>query len=242
MALQGKGKSMGLLTKSALVFSLVLLAIQADAAAPPRPVKMTFSYVDHPAMVNFLIPLVRDSYQKLGIQTDFVAQPSNRNLLLVDKNIVDGDVGYMRIVLEGYPNLISIEPPLVSGIYTLLCQPGLRCEPEVLADASQTIVTTSVSKNGLEKGYRAAIHSQFYVVNDLAMIPKFVSSGRFHYAIYPSTEQELQRLDPAELQYVTLFEASLYHVLHKKYSFMADDVSQAFKQTLQERKARERRK
>ncbi len=242
MALQGKGKSMGLLTKSALVFSLVLLAIQADAAAPPRPVKMTFSYVDHPAMVNFLIPLVRDSYQKLGIQTDFVAQPSNRNLLLVDKNIVDGDVGYMRIVLEGYPNLISIEPPLVSGIYTLLCQPGLRCVPEVLADASQTIVTTSVSKNGLEKGYRAAIHSQFYVVNDLAMIPKFVSSGRFHYAIYPSTEQELQRLDPAELQYVTLFEASLYHVLHKKYAFMADDVSQAFKQTLQERKARERRK
>ncbi len=227
-----------MMTKLALLGWLLLLAWPLTAQQPERPARMTFSYVDHPAMVNFIIPVIRDAYQTLGIETDFIAQPSNRNLLLVDKNVVDGDVGYMRIVLDGYANIISIEPPLVSGIYTLLCQPNLPCDPSVLSDPEQTIVTTSVSKHGLEKGYRVAIRSQFYVVNDLAMIPKFVSSGRFNYAIYPSTATELKLLNPAELLYVTLFDANLYHVLHKKYAFMAKDISAALKQSLAERKKR----
>jgi len=224
------------MVKSARWGWLLLLVFPLAAQQPQRPVEMTFSYVDHPAMVNFMIPLIRDAYQKLGIKTDFIAQPSNRNLMLVENNVVDGDVGYMRIVLEGYSNIISLEPPLISGIYTLLCQPKLPCKPSVLSDPEQIIVTTSVSKLGLEKGYRVAIRSQFYVVNDLATIPKFVSSGRFEYAIYPSTASELELLNPAELRYVTLFDANLYHVLHKSFAFMAEDVSTALKQTLAERK------
>lgn len=219
-----------------LIASGLLFGSQAFALEPERPTSMTFSYVEHPAMVNFVMPLIRDAYQTLGIKTEFIAQPSNRNLLLVDKNVVDGDIGYMRIVLEGYPNIISIEPPLVSGIYTLLCQAKIPCHAEVFTDPNQTIVTTSISKNGLKKGYPKAIHSQFYVVNDLAMIPKFISSGRFGYAIYPSTAAELKLLDPVKLQYVQLFEANLYHVLHKKYRFMAKDISAALQLALDKRK------
>ncbi len=81
------------MTKSALLGLLLLLTWPLSAQQPERPAKMTFSYVDHPAMVNFIIPVIRDAYQKLGIETDFIAQPSNRNLMLVEKNVVDGDVG-----------------------------------------------------------------------------------------------------------------------------------------------------
>ncbi len=197
---------------------------------------MTFSYVDHPAMVNFIVPLIRDAYLKLGIHTEFVAQPSNRNLLLVDKNLVDGDVGYMRIVLAGYQNIITVEPALVSGVFTLLCQPTLPCTPAVLADAEQTVVSTSVSKNGMDVGYRGEMRSQFYIVNDLALIPRFIRSGRFNYAIYPTTEKELAQLDQTGLRYVKLFQSDLYHVLHKKYAFMAADISAALAATLAEKK------
>ena len=73
-------------------------------------------------------------------ETDFVAQPSNRNLLLVDKNIVDGDVGYMKIVLGGYNNLFTVEPPVVVGVYTILCRPELICTPAVLADKEKELM------------------------------------------------------------------------------------------------------
>jgi len=224
--------------KFLITVSCLWVAAATTAQPPPRPQTMTFSYVDHPAMVNLIIPLIRDIYLKLGIKTEFVAQPSNRNLLLVDKNLVDGDVGYMRIVLAGYQNIITVEPALVSGIFTLLCKPQLKCTPAVLADAQQTIVSTSVSKNGMDVGFRGEIHSQFYIVNDLALIPKFIRNGRFDYAIYPTTEQELAQMDLTGLQYVKLFQSDLYHVLHKKYAFMAPEISAALAATLAQKKTK----
>jgi hypothetical protein len=224
--------------KFLITLSCLWVAAPTTAQQPQRPQTMTFSYVDHPAMVNLIIPLIRDTYLKLGIKTEFVAQPSNRNLLLVDKNLVDGDVGYMRIVLAGYQNMITVEPALVSGIFTLLCKPQLKCTPAVLADAQQTIVSTSVSKNGMDVGFRGEIHSQFYIVNDLTLIPKFIRNGRFDYAIYPTTEQELAQMDLTGLQYVKLFQSDLYHVLHKKYAFMAPEISAALAATLAQKKTK----
>lgn len=187
-------------------------------------------------MIEVMIPLIREAYQSLGIQTEFIVKPSNRNLLEVADNAVDGDVAHMRIVLNGFDNMLAIEPPLLTGIFTLLCQPELPCDPAVLSDPQQTIVTTSVSKIALLQGYRVAIRSQFYVVNDLAVIPTLVSSGRFRYAIYPSSAAELKSLNPQTLRYVQLFSAPLYHVLHKKHALLATDISAALQQTLAKRR------
>lgn len=222
---------MGLSPKLTLLFCL-FLTFSCNAQQPQRPQKMTFSYVEHPVMVNVLIPLIREAYQKLNITTDFIAQPSNRNLRLVEKNILDGDVGYMRIVLGDYHNLISLEPPLVLGIFTLLCRVEVQCSAAVLADSKQMIVATSVTQNGMRRGYAGKLQSQFYTVNDLSLIPQFLSLGRFDYAIYPTIASELWRIQTDELQSVTLFEANLYHIVHKKYAFMAADISQALQQVI----------
>lgn len=222
---------MRLSPKLTLLFCL-FLTLSGNAQQPQRPQKMTFSYVEHPVMVNILIPLIREAYQKLGIATDFIAQPSNRNLRLVEKNILDGDVGYMRIVLGDYHNLISLEPPLVPGIFTLLCRVEVECSAAVLADSKQMIVATSVTQSGMRRGYTGKLHSQFYTVNDLSLIPQFLRLGRFDYAIYPTIATELWRIQTDALQSVTLFEANLYHIVHKKYAFMAADISQALQQVI----------
>ncbi|MEP1447438.1 MAG: hypothetical protein ABJK37_15145 [Paraglaciecola sp.] len=201
-----------------------------------RPTDMIFSYVEHPTMINYLLPLIKASYGKMGIETHFVPQPSNRNLRLVEEAKIDGDVGYMRIVLGGYNNLITVEPPVVLGIFTLLCQPGLACNADVLADEKLTIVTTSATQTGLLKGYKGVVNAGFYEVNNISVIPDFVSVKRFKYAIYPTSEKDLWRLNTANLNYVKLFDSNLYHVLHKKYQFMADEVEIALTQTIQEMK------
>ncbi len=221
--------------KFVICASTVLVSLSIFAQTPQRPTKMTFSYVEHPAIVNDIVPLIRDSYKKLGIETDFITQPSNRNLLLVEKNLLDGDVGYMRIVLDDYKDLITLEPPLVLGIFTLLCKPEVVCDVSVLADPKNTVVATSATKNGVVKGFKGELASQFYIVNDLSAIPKFISSGRFNYAIYPTTRQDIGQFTQKNVQYIELFDASLYHVLNKKYAFMADEISQAIQLTMQER-------
>lgn len=224
-----------------LVISITVLLIShfADAQTPQRPSKMTFSYVEHPAIENDIVPLIRDAYKKLGIETDFITQPSNRNLLLVEKNLLDGDVGYMRIVLDDYKDLITVEPPLVLGIFTLLCKTDVVCEASELANSSNTVVATSATKNGLVKGFKGELASQFYIVNDLSAIPKFISSGRFNYAVYPTTRQDIARFAQKNVKYIELFDANLYHVLNKKYAFMAEEISQAIQLTIQERAKQE---
>jgi hypothetical protein len=199
-----------------------------------RPKDMIFSYVEHPTMINYLIPLIRASYKKLDIDTHFVPQPSNRNLSLIESNKIDGDVGYMRIVLDEYNNLITLEPPVAMGIFTLLCQVEIPCNEEVLTDENQTIVITSATQNGLFHGFKGNIKAKFYTVNNISIIPEFISVKRFKYAIYPTSEKDLWRLQTGNYQYAKLFESNLYHVLHKKYQFMADEISQALQSTLDE--------
>ncbi|MGO4892034.1 hypothetical protein [Flavobacterium sp. W21_SRS_FM6] len=217
-----------------LVFLVLVTVLPCHADEQKRPKDMIFSYVEHPTMVNFLIPLIRASYKKLDIDTHFVPQPSNRNLRLVEDNKVDGDVGYMRIVLNDYKNLITVEPPVIMGIFTLLCQPHIPCTDEILADENQTLVVTSATQKGLEQGFKGELKTQFYTVNNISLIPEFISMKRFKYAIYPTSEKDLWRIKTADYQHVKLFESSLYHVLNKKYQFMADDISQALQLTLNE--------
>ena len=217
------------------LLALFLLSFSVFSQQINRPKEMTFSYVDHPTMVNNLIPLIKATYDKLGIKTHFVVQPSNRNLRLVEENSLDGDVGYMRIVLSGYHNLITIEPPVVVGIFTLLCQPTIACTKDILTDKNQTVVTTAATLVGLQQGYKQEITSQFYTINNLSLIPEFIAIKRFKYAIYPTSEKDLWRIEAPDYQYVKLFDSNLYHVLNKKYAFMADEIGQALQATLTEK-------
>jgi len=140
----------------------------------------------------------------------------------------------MRIVLDEYNNLIAIEPPLVLGIFTLLCQPNIPCDSDILSDKNQTLVATSATQTGLNQGYKGALSAQYYTVNHISLIPKFISMKRFKYAIYPTSEKELWRIKTPDIQYKILFDANLYHVLNKKYQFMAADISRALQDTLNE--------
>ncbi|WJG09951.1 hypothetical protein [Aliiglaciecola sp. LCG003] len=218
---------------------LVFLTLSVCGEESLRPTKMTFSYVDHPTMVNYLVPLIESTYQKLDIKTHFIAQPSNRNLRLLEDNLIDGDVGYLLSEVTDYENIFFVEPPVTTAFYTLLCQPNSPCSESVLLDETQILVSTVASKNGFLNGYKGEVKNQFYTVNNLSLIPQFITEKRFDYAIYPTTSDELWRIQTADFQHVKLHQFNLYHVLIKKYQFMADEVSQALQEALKERTAKQ---
>jgi len=97
---------------NSILLLLLCVALPLHAAEQKRPTKMTFSYVKHPTMVNYLIPLIKASYKKLNIDTHFVPQPSNRNLRLVEDNKVDGDVGICVLYWTNTTTLLPLNPRL----------------------------------------------------------------------------------------------------------------------------------
>lgn len=213
---------------------LFLFTLSAHCEESARPKEMTFSYVEHPTMVNYLIPLIESTYSKLGIKIRFVPQPSNRNLSLLEGSVIDGDVGYLLSELTELDNIFIIEQPVTSAFYTLLCQAEVPCSEAVLADEKHILVSTVASKNAFLSQYKGTLKSQFYTVNNISLIPNFIIEKRFEYALYPTTLNELWRLKAADYQYIKLLEFNLYHVLNNKYAFMAADIRQALQQSQNE--------
>lgn len=213
-----------------VVFFYVVSASQAEELA--RPKKMTFSYVNHPVILNELLPIVQEAYSALGIKTEFVEQPSDRNLKAISKGLLDGDVVFSRLLLRDYPELLIIEPPLVMSIFVILCQPTLVCNEQVLFDTKEQIVLTDASHNGLKVWYGDKLRVGFYLINNLATIPQLVSDRRVKYGMYVMSESQLAKINRKDFHYTELFRTKSYHILNPKFGFMKKDVEAAIRQVI----------
>ncbi|MDP5031670.1 MAG: hypothetical protein NWQ54_13455 [Paraglaciecola sp.] len=199
-----------------------------------RPKKMTFSYVNHPVIVAELIPIIQKAYDSLGIKTEFVEQPSNRNLRAIKNGLVDGDVVFSRLLLKDYPEFVLVEPPLVSSVFVVLCQPHLTCDASILRDPKKLLVSTAASQSGVNRWYGKQLEISFYLINNLAVIPQLITEKRFEYGVYILTEELMGKVDKLSYRFFELFRTDSFHILHPKYQFLKDDVEQAISQVIAE--------
>jgi hypothetical protein len=197
-----------------------------------RPQKMTFSYVNHPVIVNELIPIVREAYASLGIETQYIEQPSDRNLREINKGLLDGDVVFSRLLLVNYPDLILIEPPLVTSIFILICQPQLICDNSVIEDPSKLLVLTDASHTGLKQWFGNEPKIGLYIINNLSTIPQLVTDRRADYGMYVMSASQLKQIDETNFHYHELFRTESYHILNPKYAYLKADVENAIRQVI----------
>ncbi|MGJ8680035.1 hypothetical protein [Paraglaciecola sp.] len=202
--------------------------------AQDYPESMTFSYVNHPVIVNKVIPLIEKTYLKLDIKTRFILQPSLRNLKAVNNELVDGDVAYSDLLLKGYDELIKIRPKLMDSVFVLLCKPSIVCNQQVLFDSKQTFAATDSSKSGLDIWFDNTLSASFYAINDLSVIPKLISENRVQYGVYVLGKDQQVPFDVQKLNLAPLFTTSTFHTVHKKYAFMKDEIGQALAISMQE--------
>lgn len=218
------------------IFAAILIhygvSFSAVAQELIKPKKMTFSYVNHPVIVDELIPIVQQAYASLGIETQFVEQPSDRNLRAIKKGLIDGDVVFSRLLVKKYPELLLIEPPLVRSIFLLLCQPQLPCSQSVLSDPKKLIASTVASQNGLIETFGKQLKVNFYLINNLAVIPQLITEKRFEYGIYVMNATQLEQVNQDDFHYLELFRTDSFHILHPKYAFLKADVERALREIM----------
>jgi hypothetical protein len=214
----------------------VSLFFNASVGAKGRPTHMIFSYIDHPVIVNDLIPIVRRAYLELGIQIELVMLPSSRNLKAVESGKVDGDIAYSALVLENHDSLIKIEPQLATSIFVLLCLPNVECNEEILFDNNNVIVSTDTIHKGLLRFYPQPLSDSFYTINNLSIIPNLLAQNRFQYGIYVFGESQIISPDIQQLKVINLFRTDIYHTIHQKYGFMKDEISAALQRSIDKAK------
>jgi hypothetical protein len=216
-----------------VIFCCLIASLQsglnANAQQIPRPKSMTFSYVNHPVILEQLIPIISEAYAAIGIATQFVEQPSDRNLRAIEKGLVDGDVVFSKLLLVEHPELLVIEPALVTSVFILVCQPQITCDKSVISDSQKLIASTNASHNGLQSWYLDELQAQFYHINNLAIIPQLVKEKRFDYGIYILTPELIQQEGSIDFHYYELFRTSSYHILHPKYAFLKTEIEQAIR-------------
>lgn len=195
---------------------------------------MTFSYINHPVIVQQVIPVVRSAYSRLGIQVEFVEQPSKRNLRLASHGITDGETAYSDLLVSSYPNLMLIGPEFFESIFVLVCHITEPCSENVLFDPSKIIVLTDASRDGLEAIYAEKLVSNMYSINSLKRIPLMIDGRRLRYGIYVTTENDTSLDKFPDLNKVELFRTKTHHVLNDKFSALAPRVAKALQQVINE--------
>ena len=223
----------GCLLCSVILFGLFF---NVSVGAKDKPTQMTFSYIDHPVIVNEITPIVRQAYLELGIQIELVMLPSSRNLKAVESGKVDGDLAYSDLLLKGYDSLIKIEPQLATSVFVLLCLPNVECSQEVLFDNNNAIVSTDTTHKGLMSFYSKPLSNAFYTINNLSIIPDLLVQERFQYGIYVFGEYQAMSPDIQQLKVIELFKTQTHHTVHQKYAFMKDEISAALQRSMDKAK------
>lgn len=214
----------------------VSLFLHGTAAAQVKPLHMTFSYVDHPVIINDVIPIVERAYLGIGIKLKLEMHPSSRNLKAVESGIVDGDIAYSDLLLKGYDTLVKIGPPLVTSVFVLLCLADVQCNQDILFDDNNVIVSTDTTHKGLLSFYPQPLSNSFYTINNLSIIPELLAQERFQYGIYVLGEFQAMSSEIQRLEVIELFKTQTHHTIHKKYAFMKDEISAALQRSLDKAK------
>ncbi|MBL4631682.1 MAG: hypothetical protein JKY14_11165 [Paraglaciecola sp.] len=199
--------------------------------AQDKPKHLTFSYVNHPVIINDIAPIVQRAYLELGIHIELVMLPSSRNLKAIESGEVDGDIAFSNLLLKDRDMLIKIKPSFGSSILVLLCLPDIQCKQDVLFN-NNSIVTTDTIYESLLKFYSQHRSDSFYTINDLSAIPNLLVQKRFQYGVYVLRENQTMSADFQHLQVVKLIKSDIYHTIHKKYGFMKDEISAALQRAI----------
>lgn len=226
--------------RESLRFYLVLLflcVVKQAGAEQTKPEKLTFSYVRHPVIVKKLIPIIKETYARIGIEIELLPQPSKRNLKLVSSGLVDGEVAFTEALAHGYTNLLIIKPRLSQGKFVLLCRKPLACNQSVLADEDQTVVVTDTSLTRLQQLFSERLKVDFYPINEINKIPKLVFQKRFDYGIYILNINSKEAPYPELIDFYVLHNTNTVHILNDKLTYIEEMVSKSLAEVLAEKSA-----
>lgn len=214
------------MNKLRLMFLVLTIGLSHSINATSLvPESITLSYISHPFIEDNVVPLMQRVYGELGIQVEFVLQPSQRNMYLASTGQTDGEVAYSELLINDHDNLVKVGSSLIDSQFTLLCHDSVKCDVAVLGDREINVLITDASHGGMKHHYGNEFLANPYFISTLSSIPKLVEQERLYYGIYVTTKNDLSLEKYHHLNRQYLFSTATYHVLNDKLKHLVPLVS-----------------
>ncbi|TXH94340.1 MAG: hypothetical protein E6Q75_13405 [Rheinheimera sp.] len=202
-----------------LIFLITLCFTAYIPLSAAAPVKLIFSYTNHPAITYTLLPLIQQAYQRLGIEVAFVEANGGRFLKLAETGQIDGDVGRADVLL---PLLRDMLPAafLDDAVVSYHCRPTIKCALTDLNDPQQQLHTPVVSQ--ILPLMQIKIAARLYPVNDWIQLQHMYLQGRVDRFLWIETLTFASEPHTNTQKFVLSHPpVKLYHLLHRRHQALA---------------------
>lgn len=177
---------------------------------------------------QYLMPLIKEAYEKIGIKIDYKALPSLRSLEMAN-SVYDAEMGRTPAYIKEYERLTVVPVQLTTfnaNVYTH--DPSIHIKH--IDDLNKYTIARRRGVKLLDQQF--ANHPDCIIVHDLVQMVELLAIKRidvvlavemdFNYAIY---ELQTRGKKVPQLYYSTLFKSPIFHPINKKNSDLIPDLS-----------------
>ncbi|QTA85079.1 substrate-binding periplasmic protein [Desulfonema magnum] len=185
------------------------------------------------------VNILREAYQRIGIQIETKILPAERALHMANKGKFDGEVIRIREVQELYPNLRRVPVPVIA-------MEGVVFTKDVTFDVTgweslkPYTIGILIGSKFIEKGTRGLTVE---AVPTYKQVLLKLNAGRTDVAVMARTNGliELRKLNMKGIRVLEppLVKARLYHYLHKKNEHLIPQIAQVLKNMVEEGRPKE---
>ncbi|MDN4501630.1 hypothetical protein QX776_04425 [Alteromonadaceae bacterium BrNp21-10] len=216
----------------ASLISFVVIG-QSNDSIPAIPQQVKISYVQHDAVINKYIPIIKSAYEHLGIDVSFVKVDIQRSLDVLNAGEVDADVIRSELVVKQNDNIRIVEPALGEMEVVLYCQNGLVCDESAMSSRRHILGLVGT----LRKYHKLISEAKLSMVSfiDFNQMQRMFERGRIDYMINiidPNSNFNHNIHIPH--QTFNLYRLKTYHLVNKKLEPLLPQISQAIEQAQKE--------
>lgn len=178
--------------------------------------KLIISTIENHPLVPFATSIMRQAYKKLGYDIEVWSLPAARALYMSSNGKVDAELGRVGGLEQKHPNLIQIQPAIVSFKASLISKNNNISLMPSAKDPTATIVLM----RGMPYADQLVRERRKIEVNTIEQVIKILDSRRAHYALIDGNYLN----DPRYRNILAAFNSididetkqAIYHYVHNK--------------------------
>ena len=211
--------------------------LPAALNAGERPDKVRIAVIDDVPSTIAAVQILETAYQRLDINMTTLVAPSRRALLMADTGNLDGDLFRIATVAEGYPNLVTVDFPLLKGkLHAVVRNREIQQLPESRTnDPIKVAIRRGViiAENTATELDMEPIHAESY-----EQVRTLLEMRRVDLAFVASIEG-ITPLANADWHHLHILPEpvatfTLHHYLNRRHAGLAEDLAEVLVQLEQE--------
>jgi len=178
----------------------------------------------------YSIPILKEAYQRLGIELIVKEYPSKRSLLSSNSGIIDGELHRISGLQDKFPNLREIKVPIVKLEWVIYSK-----KYNFVVKGVESIKPYSIStRRGIIRGEKIVSKAKDHLlVNSWPQVLLTLEKDRVDLALISKlTALKILKDNPMEVHVLKppLDEIYLYHYLHKKNEKLIPKITKVLKE------------